>query len=116
VPDALVMPLQRLSQLLVECTQEFVRGVEAARHIHRGGARRDVDDFLAAVDRIIAIEHATDAAERRLTASLMTESRDFRELYLLAEIARNFERAADRFMHAALLLRDHILSDVMAAA
>ena len=114
-PEALLKPLQRLSQLLVECTQEFVRGVEAARHVHRGGARRDMDDFLAAVDRIISIEHATDAAERRLTASLVSDSRDFRELYLLAEIGRDFEHAADRFMHAALLLRDHILSDVMNA-
>jgi uncharacterized protein Yka (UPF0111/DUF47 family) len=115
LPEALLPPLQRLAQLLVECTQAFVRGVEAARHIHRGGARSDIEDFLAAVDRIIEIEHATDAAQRRLTASLVTESRDFRELYLLAEIARDFERAADRFMRAALLLRDHILSDVMAA-
>jgi len=115
LPEALLTPLQRLAQLLVECTQAFVRGIEAARHVHRGGARGDTEDFLAAVDRIIEIEHATDGAERRLTASLVTESRDFRELYLLAEIGRDFERAADRFMHAALLLRDHILSDVMAA-
>jgi hypothetical protein len=33
---------------------------EAASHVTRVGAREDLQDFLAAVDKIVGIEHDTD--------------------------------------------------------
>jgi uncharacterized protein Yka (UPF0111/DUF47 family) len=109
----LLEPLEALAGLLVEGSQEYVKCVEVVGHVHRGGAREDVQDFLAAVDRMVTIEHQTDDAEREVTRALVEEGGEARQLFLLAEIARTLEGAADALTRCALTLRDHVLSEVM---
>jgi uncharacterized protein Yka (UPF0111/DUF47 family) len=107
--------LQALSELLVHGTQEYVKLVENARHVRRGGAREDVHDFLAAIHRIQQIEHDTDEAQRGIKRALLTSVDDARTLFVMTTVARNLEQAADGLMHCGLRIRDHVLGDALAA-
>ena len=107
--------LQALGELLVHGTQEYVKLVENARHVRRGGAREDVHDFLAAVHRIQQIEHDTDEAQRGIKRALMSGVDDARMLFVMTAVARNLEQAADGLMHCGLRIRDHVLGDALAA-
>jgi uncharacterized protein Yka (UPF0111/DUF47 family) len=107
--------LHSLGELLVHGTQEYVKLVETARFVRRGGAREDVHDFLAAVHRIQQIEHQTDEAQRAVKVALMAATDDARALFVRSAVARNLERAADGLMHCGLQIRDHVLGDAMAA-
>ncbi len=111
----LTRPLERLGDLLVQGAQEYVKALETARHVRRGGAREDTQDFLEAIYRILALEQRTDEAERHVEASVAAHATDFRTLYVLAETAKNLEQAADGLMHCGLKLRDYILGEVMTA-
>jgi uncharacterized protein Yka (UPF0111/DUF47 family) len=106
-------PLQDLAALLVAGSQELVKCLESARPIGRGGARADVEDFLAAVDRLVTLEQQTDEASRGVTASALAGARDFRQLHLWSEMARALEEAADCLARCSLLLREHVLREVM---
>ena len=107
--------LQSLSELLVHGTQEYVKLVENARHVRRGGAREDVHDFLAAIHRIQQIEHDTDEAQRGIKRALCNGIDDARTLFVMTAVARNLEQAADGLMHCGLRIRDHVLGDALAA-
>ena len=89
--------------------------IEAASHVTREGAREDLQDFLEAVDRIVA-HRARDGrrrARRHQRAALRAQC-DARTLHLLSRLAARARRgAADALAHAALRLRDHLLNDVM---
>jgi uncharacterized protein Yka (UPF0111/DUF47 family) len=113
IEPALLGPVQAMAALLVEGAQESVKMYEAARHVTREGAREDVQDFFAAVDRIIAIEREADSAERSATTSLLTHEIDARRLYLLSRLNGALELAADGLAVSALRLRDHLLNDVL---
>ena len=67
-----------MGELLVHGTQEYVKLVENARHVRRGGAREDVQDFLAAIHRIQQIEHETDEAQRAIKRALVARRRRLR--------------------------------------
>ena len=110
----LLAPVTRLSALLVEGAQELVKLFEAACQVRRDGARDDLQDFLEAVDRLIGIEHETDDVERQARGLLLMQAPDFRVLELVTALARALEGAADALARTALMLRDHLLNDVMA--
>ncbi len=112
-PD-LLAPVGRLAELLVEGAQELVKLFGAAAQVRRDGAREDFDDFLQAVDRLTAIEHETDKVERTARGLLLMEAPDFRVLELVGTLARLLEEAADALSRTALMLRDHLVNDVMA--
>ena len=105
--------LQVLGELLVQATQEYVKLVETARHVRRGGAREDMQDFLDATHRVMALEHATDEAQRGIETALARSAPDFRTLHVVNETTRNLEHAADAVMHCSLQMRDYVLSQVM---
>jgi hypothetical protein len=108
-------PVQALAALLVAGTQESVKMFEAASHVTREGAKEDLQDFFAAVDRIAAIEHETDTAERAVTSALLASNADVRAFHLVSSLAELLERAADGLSLSALKLRDHLLNEVMTA-
>ena len=54
--------------------------------IGRAGSQAETEDFLVAIDRIAALEHEADDAERAVTASAVQHARDFRQLHLLTAI------------------------------
>ena len=74
-PDALVEPVRGLSSLLLNAAQESVKMFEAASHVTPEGASEDLQDFFAAADRIVSLEHDTDAGERAVTSALLQEQR-----------------------------------------
>jgi uncharacterized protein Yka (UPF0111/DUF47 family) len=114
-PFGVMEPLQALSALLVAGAQESVKMFEAASHVTREGAREDLQDFFAAVDGVIAIEHETDRAERAVTTKLLAGECEVRAFHLAASLSQRLEHAADGLALCALKLRDHLLNDIMSA-
>jgi uncharacterized protein Yka (UPF0111/DUF47 family) len=106
-------PLVELAELVLEGARSFQRAVEAAPRVHRGGGREPVQNFLEAADRIVTVEHQTDMRERDVTVALMVSPIDCRRMYLVGAIAGHLEEAADALLRASLILRDHILGEVM---
>ena len=76
-------------------------------------AERRPEDFLTAIDRVSALEHQADDAERALTVATVAHAKDFRQLHLFTSIGARFEAAADGLKHASLMLRDYVLEDVI---
>jgi uncharacterized protein Yka (UPF0111/DUF47 family) len=113
--SVLLEPVRSLAMLLVGDAQQMVKLIEAARHVHRDGAREDLQDFLEAVDRVVALEHETDAAQRNVISTLIVEALDSRTLQLLLSLASVLEAAADALSRSALMLRDHLLDKVVTA-
>lgn len=111
-PRAVLESLQGLAALLVVAAQESVKMFEAASYVTREGAREDLQDFFAAADRVGALEHSTDAAERSVTGRLLEGVADARVLFLASNLSRRLEQAADALSITALRLRDHVLSEV----
>jgi uncharacterized protein Yka (UPF0111/DUF47 family) len=109
------LPLRDLGQLVVQGAQEYLKVIETARHVRRGGAREDTSDFLEAIHRIMLVERRSDAAQREVEVALAHNDGDFRALYMTAEAAKNLEQAADALMHCGLRMRDHVMRDVLAA-
>ena len=105
--------LQILAGLALEATQEWVKALLHAAHAEDRGAAEDADDFLVAIDRIAALEHAADDAERALTATAVRHAADFRQLHLYTAIGAKLEDATDALQHASLMLRDHVLGEVL---
>jgi uncharacterized protein Yka (UPF0111/DUF47 family) len=106
--------LQGLAQLAVQGAEEYVRGVETARDIRRGTTRDEVQEFLVSVDRLVTIEHESDAAERQAQTVLLDLASDFRQLHLLSQIASGLEATIDALGRCGLMLRDHVMGDLMA--
>jgi uncharacterized protein Yka (UPF0111/DUF47 family) len=113
--DARGTPLERLgvlADLLVDGTQEWIKALGhagAAGGGAGGGAHDDADDFLVAVDRVLALEHAADDAERGLRYEAVQHAQDFRQLHLYAEVGRALEEAADALKRASLMTREIML-------
>ena len=107
--------LRALADLLVGGAQEYLKALTTARHVRRGGDRDDMRDFLEAVHRITAVEHESDQAQRAIKSALLAAESDARGVFVVAEVARNLEEAADALMHSGLVLRDHVMGTVAAS-
>jgi uncharacterized protein Yka (UPF0111/DUF47 family) len=107
--------LQALSVIVAESSQEWVKALGDAQHVRRHGLRDDADDFLVAIDRLSALEHDADDAERAATVAVMKSVTDFRELHVLSEIWHALGEASDSLKRASLILRNHVVGDVLAA-
>jgi len=105
--------LQNLACLLVDTGQEYLKVVENARQIHRGSSREEMADFLEAIDHTVSLEHQIDDAHRRAEESILRFSGDFKQLHLFTGVADTLEFASDAMMHAALILRDYVLGEVI---
>jgi uncharacterized protein Yka (UPF0111/DUF47 family) len=105
--------VQTLADLLAEASQEWIKALGHATQIGRAAGRAETEDFLTAIDRVSALEHRADDAERALTVAAVEHAEDFRQLHLFTAIGDRFEAAADALKHASLLLREHVLEDVI---
>lgn len=103
--------LQVLADLLAEASQEWIKALTNAAQIGRTASNAETEDFLTAIDRLAALEHDADDAERTLVAAAVQHARDFRHLHLLTAIGGRLEAAVDALKHASLILRDHVLED-----
>ncbi len=107
--------LQQLTGILAETSQEWVKALGHAQHVQRHGSSGDSDDFLTAIARVSELEHDADEVERAVTVSAMKKAGDFRQLRLLLDIRQGLGNASDSLKRASLILRDHVVDDVLAA-
>ena len=105
--------LQTLADLLAEASQEWIKALGHATQIGLAASPHETEDFLTAIDRLAALEHQADDAERALTAAAIEHAQDFRQLHLFTAIGGRLESAADALKYASLILRDHVLEDVI---
>ena len=106
-------PFAALAELLDDDARALVTALECAAHLDNAGPREDVDEFLAAVQRIFDIEHAADKALRRTTTAMVADAVGVRELFLGAKLAEALEEASDRLAHSAQILKTYALEEVM---
>lgn len=112
-PPALFPPLVRLAEFALESSQRLASCLQSARHVQRGGVREDLRDFLEAVDRLITLEHETDRMEREVTLELINGCADHRQLHLFSLLGKRLEKTADAAVRSGLMLRDHVMGQVM---
>ncbi len=105
--------LQILADLLAEAAQEWIKALAHASRIGGAGSDAEMEDFLTAIDRLGALEHQADDAQRALEASAVQHARDFRQLHLFSAIGQRLEEAADALKHASLILHEHVLGQVV---
>jgi uncharacterized protein Yka (UPF0111/DUF47 family) len=111
--DGVLDVLKSLTALLVETAQEWAKVVAHATHVQGENSAEDVDDLLTALDRLAALEHEADDAERTLTVASVQHARDFRELHLYTAIGAKLEAASDALKRSSLMLRNHVLDNVL---
>ena len=104
--------LNEIAEKAYQDSMEYLKALENAKVVHRGSSHEDVQDFLEAIDMVIAIEHDVDEVNRRVEEALVTKIKDFRQFHIFSETASNIEGATDSFMKAALLLRDYVLGNL----
>jgi len=111
IAPELLEPLADLSAATVLGTEAAAAGVAAAAEVP-DGHRIDTEDALAAVGRLIDVEHRADAAERAVTARILTGEIDLKTALSVLELARALERSTDRLAAFGHLLREHVLADL----
>jgi hypothetical protein len=102
--------LNEISDSTYHDCMEYFKALENAKVVHRGSPHVDIQDFLEAIDKTIAIEHDVDEINRRVEEALVNKVEDFRQFHIFSETARNIERATDCIMKAAVALRDYTLA------
>jgi uncharacterized protein Yka (UPF0111/DUF47 family) len=111
--ESLLRALSDLCAIALKGTETAASGVDAAGEVPEG-RRADSEDALAAIDRLVDVEHEADAAERSVTAQVLHGGLDFASSIAALELARALERATDRMAGFGHLLRAHVLADLAA--
>lgn len=105
--------VRRIAALVLDAARQYLRAVGLSSDLRRGGQRAEIESFLQAAHRTIALEHETDDAQRAVHRALSAESEGSGiALFVIVQLTRSFEEAADALMHSAHLLREHALSRV----
>ena len=107
--------LSRLAEHTVTAVKEYVRLLIAARHIHRGAPREDLQAFFDLLDRQHDMEHATDEAERQVFTVLMRDNPEAKLLIVANTVAEALEKAGDALLRTSRLVADHALGEWLAA-
>jgi uncharacterized protein Yka (UPF0111/DUF47 family) len=113
VAPVLLEPLADLCAATVSGTEAAAAGVAAAAEVP-DGHRIDTEDALAAIGRLIDVEHRADAAERTVTARILNADFDLKTALSVLDFARALERSTDRLAAFGHLLREHVLADLSA--
>jgi uncharacterized protein Yka (UPF0111/DUF47 family) len=111
---AAVARLRELADLPLRSAQELVKCVECAASVTQFDVRDDLDEFLAALEKLIAIEHAADDVLRAFRRWLILENVDQRQTMLLRELSQALETATDAHAHAGQMLRTYLMDEVIA--
>jgi pyruvate,orthophosphate dikinase len=104
---------QRMIALVLDAARSHMRAVHLAREVQRGSPSEDMDSFLEATHRIVALERDTDEARREVQTALVREVDAAGELFVLAQATQACEEAADALMRAAHLLQRQVLGNVV---
>ena len=104
---------QRMMVLVLDAARSHMRAVHLGREVQRGSPSEDMDSFLEATHRIVALERDTDGALREVQAALVRQVDAAGELFVIAHATQACEEAADALMRAAHLLQRQVLGDVV---
>jgi uncharacterized protein Yka (UPF0111/DUF47 family) len=113
IDPAALQVLARLGAATLAGTKAVASGVAAAAEAPEG-RRADFEDALAAVGRLIEVEHLADDYEREVTTLAFHGGGDLRASLSVLELARAIERATDRLAGFGHLLSRHVLEDLSA--
>ncbi|MEJ2435197.1 MAG: hypothetical protein P8Y53_19365 [Pseudolabrys sp.] len=113
LPDALLAPLSDLAAAALAGAEAVAAGAAAASDVP-DGQQVDSEDALAAIARLIEMEHKGDDGERTLTAKVLRGDFDMKTALSALELARALERATDRLARFGHLLHRHVLADLSA--
>jgi len=103
-----------IARLVLSASREYLRAVQLGAELRRGAPRVEMDAFLETVHQAIALEHETDQAQRSVHRALAAQDEESGvALFVIVELTRAFEEAADALMHSAHLLREHVLAQVV---
>jgi pyruvate, orthophosphate dikinase len=105
--------VRQLATVVLDASRAYLRAAQLGREVQRGGPSEDMDAFLEAVHRTVALERETDEIQRSAHAALVAEVEAAGELFTLVETTRAFEEAADSLMHVARMLREQVLGGVV---
>jgi uncharacterized protein Yka (UPF0111/DUF47 family) len=111
VAPQLLGPLARLCATVVSGTEAAATGVAAAADVPEGH-RADSEDALAAVGRLIDVEHRADDIEREVMGTVMHGEFNLKTALSVIDLTRTLERATDRLASFGHLLREHVLADL----
>jgi uncharacterized protein Yka (UPF0111/DUF47 family) len=111
IAPELLAPLAELAAAAVAGTEAAAAGIAAAADVP-AGHQVDSEDALAAVGRLIDAEHKADAAERGVTAVVLSGDVDLKTALSVLDLARAIERATDRLAGFGHLLRARVLADL----
>jgi uncharacterized protein Yka (UPF0111/DUF47 family) len=111
--ETLLSRVAPLAELVDEDARAFVSCLDCVQCLGRAGPRADLDDFLAAIQRIIEIEHRADTALREATATITEGATGFRDLYLGGKFAEAMEGATDHLARSVQILKQYALEEVM---
>ena len=103
-----------IARLVLAASREYLRAVQLSVELRRGGPREDMDAFLGAAYQAIALERETDDVQRGVHQALVAEAEESGvALFVVVELTRAFEEAADALMHSAHLMREQALARVV---
>jgi hypothetical protein len=106
---ALMTLLDSFCSLFASGVREYVRLLEEARDLTRAPHRADLERFLVAVDRHVALDDHCDEAKRTVLERLIRGPADFRVLHLLSTVVEHLSVAFDALLGSSLIVRDHVL-------
>jgi len=104
---------QRMTGMVLDAARSHLRAVHFSREIQRGGPSEDMDSFLEATHRIVALERDTDSVLRDAQAAIVAEVDAAGVLFVIVRATQACEEAADALMRASQLLRGQVLGDVV---
>lgn len=109
--DAADAALAELCARACDGARDYVRLLCQLRHVHRGAPAQDIADFMGILERLRAMEHATDDAERALVEAAMDAGVDAKTGAVLMAAGAAVEAAGDALLRAGLAAGDHAMGD-----
>jgi hypothetical protein len=98
-----------LAHLVGGAVRQYMDCLEESRDLSTASVRTDVESFLVTVDRLVDLGRQAHTAKRALTEKLLRGPGDFHELFVVASLAHEFERAATALSRCGPIVRDYIL-------
>lgn len=112
-PEA-VHRLGELAELALLSARELVKCIECAASVTRSDVRDDLDEFMAALEKLITYEHRADDTLRGFRRWLFLENAEHRQVMVLRELSQALETATDAQTHAGQALRAYVMEEVIA--
>lgn len=101
----------KMTEIVLEASHEYLKALIAASYLQKDYGRKEMEDFLSPIDRVLNLERECDDAHRAAQKLILKEAVDFKQLWLLLSLAHTVEDSMNGFMRAVYILRDYILEN-----